>query len=65
MRFSWPDHLQAARAIEATSDSERGTALGLMGMALLLLAEDLLEQSEADKHHSLLGVDQGHVREQP
>ena len=55
MRFSWPDHLQAARAIEATSDSERGTALGLMGMALLLLAEDLLEQSEADRHHSLLG----------
>lgn len=44
MRLSWPEHLQTARTVELSSDRERGTALALMGVALLLLAQDLLEQ---------------------
>jgi hypothetical protein len=43
MRLSWPQHLQAARTIELTGDQHRGTSLALMGLSLLLLAEDLLE----------------------
>ena len=42
MRFSWPQHLQAARLIESAGAEQQGTALALMGIALLLLAEDLL-----------------------
>lgn len=44
MRLSWPDHLQTARTIGLTGDEQRGTALALMGIALLLLAQDLLAQ---------------------
>ena len=43
MRLSWPQHLQAARTIELTGDQHRGMSLALMGISLLLLAEDLLE----------------------
>jgi hypothetical protein len=43
MRLSWPQHLQAARTIELSGDQHRGTSLALMGLSLLLLAEDLLE----------------------
>lgn len=42
MRLSWPQHLQVSRTLEISSDAERGTALALMGMSLLILAEDLL-----------------------
>jgi hypothetical protein len=56
MRLSWPEHLQTARTVELSSDRERGTALALMGVALLLLAQDLLEQesgpSDADRSGS-------------
>ena len=44
MRLTWPEHLQTARTLELTSDSQRGEALALMGVALLVLAQDLLEQ---------------------
>ena len=44
MRLSWPEHLQTARALELTGDGQRGEALALMGIALLVLAQDLLEQ---------------------
>jgi len=47
MQLSWPDHLQAARTLELCSDADRGTALALMGVALLLLAQDLLDQEIA------------------
>ena len=43
MRLSWPQHLQAARTLELTGNQHRGTSLALMGLSLLLLAEDLLE----------------------
>lgn len=42
MRLSWPEHLQTARTLEHSGDEQRGTALALMGVALLLLAQDLL-----------------------
>ncbi len=44
MRLSWPEHLQAARTLELSGDSQRGEALALMGIALLVLAQDLLDQ---------------------
>ncbi|MFM2080544.1 MAG: hypothetical protein RLZZ219_1226 [Cyanobacteriota bacterium] len=42
MHLSWPQHLQTARTLELTSPEDRGLALALMGVALLLLAQDLL-----------------------
>ncbi|WP_216904077.1 hypothetical protein [Synechococcus sp. CCY 9618] len=44
MRLSWPEHLQTARLLELSGDDQRGTSLALMGIALLLLAQDLLVQ---------------------
>lgn len=44
MRLSWPQHLETARVVERVDDEHRGMALGLMGVALLLLAQDLLDQ---------------------
>ncbi|MGL6133231.1 MAG: hypothetical protein ACRC1L_03460 [Prochlorococcaceae cyanobacterium] len=44
MRLSWPEHLQTARTLELSGDEQRGTALALMGVALLLLSQDLLAQ---------------------
>jgi hypothetical protein len=44
MRLSWPEHLQTARMLELSGDDQRGTALALMGIALLLLSQDLLAQ---------------------
>lgn len=47
MRLSWPQHLQAARLIELSGEEQRGQALGLMGISLLLLLEDLLDLEAA------------------
>jgi hypothetical protein len=44
MRLSWPQHLETARVVERVDDDHRGVALALMGVALLLLAQDLLDQ---------------------
>ena len=43
MRLSWPQHLQTARLLESAPDAQCGTALALMGISLLILAQDLLE----------------------
>ena len=43
MRLSWAQHLQAARTLQLNSDADLGGSLCLMGMALLMLSEDLLE----------------------
>lgn len=43
MRLSWPQHLQTARMLEGAQDAQQGIALALMGVSLLILAEDLLE----------------------
>jgi hypothetical protein len=48
MRLSWPQHLQASRTIELAGDGQRGMALALMGVSLLILAEDLLDSERAD-----------------
>ena len=52
MRLSWPQHLETARLVERAADEHRGIALGLMGVALLLLAQDLLEYELAAPDHS-------------
>jgi hypothetical protein len=47
MRLSWPQHLQASRTVELAGESQQGMALALMGMSLLILAEDLLDSEQA------------------
>ncbi len=41
MHFSWSQHLELARSVEAASDQEYGAALALMGVGLALLLRDL------------------------
>jgi len=48
MRLTWPEHLQASRTVELAGESERGMALALMGMSLLILAEDLLDSEQVN-----------------
>ena len=43
MRLTWSQHLNAARTIELAGLGESGTALALMGVALLMLLQDLGE----------------------
>jgi len=43
MRLSWPQHLQTARMVGGVADADYGTALALMAVSMLILAEDLLE----------------------
>jgi membrane protease subunit (stomatin/prohibitin family) len=48
MRLSWSQHLAAARTLELAGREETGTALGLMGMALLMLLQDLQSAGETE-----------------
>ena len=41
MHFSWSQHLELARSIEAAGDKDFGAALALMGVGLVLLLSDL------------------------
>ena len=41
MHFSWSQHLELARSIEAAGDQECGSALALMGVGMVLLLRDL------------------------
>ena len=41
MHFSWSQHLELARFVEAADDQERGADLALMGVGLALLLRDL------------------------
>lgn len=50
MRLSWPQHLETARTLELSGDSQQGDALALMGVALLMLSQDLLEQELETLH---------------
>ena len=43
MRLTWAQHLQAARTLEVHGDADLAGSLCLMGMALLMLSEDLVE----------------------
>ena len=42
MNFSWGQHLELSRAVTAAADRDKGLSLALMGVALTLLAKDLL-----------------------
>jgi len=44
MRLSWSQHLIAARTLELSGRQQTGTSLALMGMALLMLLQDLHQQ---------------------
>lgn len=55
MRLGWPQHLQVSRTLELVGEGEQGVALALMGVSLLILAEDLL----ASEQHSELSNDRG------
>jgi hypothetical protein len=56
MRLSWPEHLQTARTLGMSGDDQRGLSLALMGIALLLLAQDLLAQEiERPSDNSIAG----------
>ena len=41
MHFSWSQHLELARSVDAAGDQELGAALALMGVGLALLLRDL------------------------
>ena len=43
MRLSWPQHLQASLSVEMAGEDQRGMAMALMGISLLVLAQDLLD----------------------
>lgn len=43
MRFTWSQHLHAAHTLSRVGEANTGTAMGLMGIALLLLLQDLEE----------------------
>jgi hypothetical protein len=47
MRFSWTEHLSAARTLGHAGQDNSGTALALMGVALLLLLQDLSDNGQA------------------
>ena len=42
MHFSWEKHLELSRSVAVASDKNQGIALALMGVALTMLATDLL-----------------------
>ena len=42
MHFSWEKHLELSRNVAVASDENQGMALALMGVALAMLATDLL-----------------------
>ena len=54
MHFSWEKHLELSRNVAITSDRNQGMALGLMGLALTLLAKDLLMYEELSARGRLL-----------
>jgi hypothetical protein len=43
VRFTWAQHQEAARTIGEAQMQNSGTALALMGIALLMLIQDLDE----------------------
>lgn len=42
MRFSWAQHQNVAQRLGAVDQEQLGVALALMGVAMLMLAEDLV-----------------------
>ncbi|MCP9792295.1 hypothetical protein [Vulcanococcus limneticus] len=52
MRFTWSEHLSAARTLGHAGQENSGTALALMGVALLLLLQDLNDNGQAGSARS-------------
>ena len=50
MQFSWSQHLELPRSIEAAGDQDCGAALALMGVGMVLLLRDL----EYELHQTLM-----------
>jgi membrane protease subunit (stomatin/prohibitin family) len=48
MRLSWSQHLAAARTLELAGREQTGTALALMGMALVMLLQDLQSMTSSE-----------------
>jgi hypothetical protein len=48
MRLSWSQHLAAARTLELTGSEQTGTALALMGMAIVMLLQDLQPMTSSE-----------------
>ena len=42
MHFPWEKHLELCRSVAVASDENQGIALAVMGVALTMLAKDLL-----------------------
>lgn len=51
MRLSWSDHLNTARTLELVGRDHTGSALALMGIAVLMLLQDLEQMPEAVVEH--------------
>lgn len=51
MRLSWSQHLCAARTLELAGEEQTGTALALMGIALLMLMQDLGAEANSESDH--------------
>ena len=47
VHLRWPQHLQCSRTLALAADEQRGMALALMGVGLLMAVRDLLDQSTA------------------
>lgn len=47
MRCSWAEHVEVAKVLGSAGPDQQGTALALMGAALLMAAQDLLLQDSA------------------
>jgi membrane protease subunit (stomatin/prohibitin family) len=58
MRLSWSQHLAAARTLELAGREQTGTALALMGMALVMLLQDL--EGEADRPSQNMSAKRDH-----
>ena len=52
MRLSWSQHLSAARTLEMVGDEQAGTALALMGVAVLMLLQDLAAAVDSSSEQS-------------
>jgi len=48
MRLNWSQHLAAARTLELAGREQTGTALALMGMALVMLLQDLQSMTTSE-----------------
>jgi hypothetical protein len=51
MRFSWAQHQNVAQRLGAVDQEQLGVAVALMGVAMLMLAEDLIGIEDGNTMH--------------